>query len=77
MLLSEKHQIGDNFECNFLNISHDTGSSASKLDVALSILQGYFGKPIINHGDRNIDLIRSIVFSQWYGHFTYIEDYCI
>jgi hypothetical protein len=74
MLLSEKHQIGDNFECNFLNISHDTGSSASKLDVALSILQGYFGQPNINHGDRNIDLIRSIVFSQWYGHFTYIKD---
>jgi hypothetical protein len=51
MLLSEKHQIGDDyFHCNFLNISHDTGSSASKLDVALSILHGYFGQPIINHG---------------------------
>ncbi|WJX21431.1 hypothetical protein P8452_10872 [Trifolium repens] len=74
MLLSEKHQIGDNFECNFLNISHDTGSSASKLDVALSILQGYFGQPNINHGDRNIDLIRSIVFSQWSNSHYYNYD---
>ncbi|KAK2417572.1 Acyl-CoA N-acyltransferase with RING/FYVE/PHD-type zinc finger protein [Trifolium repens] len=74
MLLSEKHQIGDNFECNFLNISHDTGSSASKLDGALSILQGYFGQPIINHGDRNIDLIRSIVFSQWSNSHYYNYD---
>ncbi|WJX84240.1 hypothetical protein P8452_66834 [Trifolium repens] len=74
MLLSEKHQIGDNFECNFWNISHDTDSSASKLDVALSMLQGYFGQLIINHGDRNIDLIRSIVFSQWSNSHYYNYD---
>jgi hypothetical protein len=77
MLLSEKQQIGDDFSCNFLNILHNNGSSASKLDVAVSIMEENFGHPYKIHRGRNIYFIPGILFSQWYGHFFFLHNYVI
>ncbi|WJX84239.1 hypothetical protein P8452_66833 [Trifolium repens] len=65
ILLGEKHQIEDDYCCNFLRKSHVTSSSDSKLDVVLTIMYESFEPSFIYHKDQTIETIPSILFSRW------------